>query len=865
MVVHMKGVAKLLIVLLVSFTIFNASIADAFVVADPMVVGPITEVSKIGSYDLAKIRIDEKLLGNFCNGDVVILTLPSGVEFDGGPVVTFAGSGADDFDSAIVTKVSSRIYHINIKIPDIRTNTAVMNFTIPVNVTSLGSAEICVNIAAPGTAIREGSFVVGRFVSDFGDIELSPLQKVMVQGLSLSAQNRDLFATEILGPLKTVYSEVYVTPQLVDYGCYILGSVSTSDMEKALKAYVPYSTVKKRIIEAAIKEGLPVSLNNTTGFPNIADAINNEVTGDPTNDIGLRLVVKMLSTVTSITGPIAFNDANDTSKIDFKLEGYETVKSTVSSLIDSVETLKAGISTYEGDTNFDKLLMYAEQLVNSQPSEVAAFKTFLKSNGDIFEGTVEAPDDDDDNDGNTEAPGNTGGGTPTSEGTQVGDADEFIKDGSKQLEKVISVQAPDRNAKEQAKKAIEDAVKEAAKINVNSKDVKVQGTTAALEVKADTLKAAVANAVKVAQQLTKQAKDAGVDVMVQRIVTIEVPRAEGVKEVETKFPADILSTAKTSGIDRIAVDTGIATVAIASDALKDSIVSGAEKIELSVAAVDKTQLSAEIAEKVGSQPVYDFNLSVDGNKISKFEGENPIEISVDYTLAAGEDPDKIVIYYINDNGELEAVKNCRYDPDTGKVTFKTNHFSKYTVKESDVTFKDVSTVPWAKTSIEALAGRGIIGGIGEDKFDPDSNITREQFAKMIVEAFDLMDEAATTTLSDVDKNAWYAKHIASAQKSGVINGIGDSKFGVGSKISRQDMAVMAYRAALKANARLETTNAKEEFADEESIDSYAVEAVYAMLQANIINGVGSNTFRPKDYTTRAAAAKVIYLLYKTLP
>ena len=68
---------------------------------------------------------------------------------------------------------------------------------------------------------------------------------------------------------------------------------------------------------------------------------------------------------------------------------------------------------------------------------------------------------------------------------------------------------------------------------------------------------------------------------------------------------------------------------------------------------------------------------------------------------------------------------------------------------------------------------------------------------------------------------------------------------------------MIYRAA-KTNG-IEFKNVKEkEFADEESIASYAKEAVGTLGGAGIINGKGENIFAPDDYCTIADAAKIIY-------
>ena len=43
-------------------------------------------------------------------------------------------------------------------------------------------------------------------------------------------------------------------------------------------------------------------------------------------------------------------------------------------------------------------------------------------------------------------------------------------------------------------------------------------------------------------------------------------------------------------------------------------------------------------------------------------------------------------------------------------------------------FTDIQSVPWAKDAIEIMAGLGIINGVGNNKFDPNSNATRAQSA-----------------------------------------------------------------------------------------------------------------------------------------
>jgi len=192
-----------------------------------------------------------------------------------------------------------------------------------------------------------------------------------------------------------------------------------------------------------------------------------------------------------------------------------------------------------------------------------------------------------------------------------------------------------------------------------------------------------------------------------------------------------------------------------------------------------------------------------------------------------------------------------YDPDDINKLFPD--------EENEVVFNDLDTVPWAAEYINALAKKGIISGVAEGIFAPNNNVTREEFAKMLVSAFGFSDDTARTQLTDVSPDAWYYPYVSVAEKLGIVKGNG-TEFGVGQNITRQDMAVMAYRAAQKANVSIKKVKEAQAFADEAEIADYARESVTAMQQADIINGVEGNRFAPNENATRAQAAKIIYLL-----
>lgn len=177
----------------------------------------------------------------------------------------------------------------------------------------------------------------------------------------------------------------------------------------------------------------------------------------------------------------------------------------------------------------------------------------------------------------------------------------------------------------------------------------------------------------------------------------------------------------------------------------------------------------------------------------------------------------------------------------------------------DEIYSDLDGYDWAVDSVVALTEKGIISGDGNGTFRPADSITREEFCKLVVSAFGLTADSATAGFNDVDSGDWYADSVAIAAANGVVNGVADGVFGVGQSITREDMAVMLYRAYTKTVAEM-TKTTDFEFDDDNSIADYAKEAVYAMKAAGVINGIDGANFAPKDTARRAEAAKMIYAL-----
>lgn len=195
----------------------------------------------------------------------------------------------------------------------------------------------------------------------------------------------------------------------------------------------------------------------------------------------------------------------------------------------------------------------------------------------------------------------------------------------------------------------------------------------------------------------------------------------------------------------------------------------------------------------------------------------------------------------------------------------TQSFSTFKLEKKLVTFTDIQN-HWAKSNIEFLASREIVNGVKEDVFAPNSNITRAEFVKMLVNSLDGLNITSSKTQSfgDVKDGAWYASYINWAAEKGIVSGMGNGTFGANEAISRQDMAVIIGRFAKEMEINLNAQTNKVTFADDAKISGYAKDSVYTMQQAGIINGVGGNNFNAQGKATRAEVAKMINLVIEKL-
>jgi arabinogalactan endo-1,4-beta-galactosidase len=348
-----------------------------------------------------------------------------------------------------------------------------------------------------------------------------------------------------------------------------------------------------------------------------------------------------------------------------------------------------------------------------------------------------------------------------------------------------------------------------------------------------------------------------------RTITVNAALPAEASGMTIAIPAQQVAEAAAGALKAIIVKTDLAVISLSPEMLQKSLDAGSSSVQLTMGKVDPSLLGGDVRKEIGDNTVYDFNLTVDGVKVPYF-GPNQVKVELPYTLRQGEDPQRVVVFNIDDEGKLVVVKNAVYHPETATVSFGPLHFSRYAAGYSKIVFSDLAKADWAKQSIGFLAARGIISGFADHSFRPGDSVTRAQFLHMLMELLDVPANSNSSTFSDVKDGAWYTSSITAAQKLGIVNGKSDGSFGVNDEISREEMSVLIYRAAQAANVKIDEEASAEAFADQAQISAYAAEAVQAMQRSGLVRGIGQGAFAPKSHATRAQAAVILERLFHRL-
>ncbi|WP_240036784.1 S-layer homology domain-containing protein [Paenibacillus amylolyticus] len=187
--------------------------------------------------------------------------------------------------------------------------------------------------------------------------------------------------------------------------------------------------------------------------------------------------------------------------------------------------------------------------------------------------------------------------------------------------------------------------------------------------------------------------------------------------------------------------------------------------------------------------------------------------------------------------------------------------STYSLVYHPLEFEDMAN-HWAKQAVGDMGSRMVIDGTGNGMFSPDRDITRAEFAAIIVRALGLKTENGATPFSDVQSTDWYSSVVNTAYAYHLIGGFEDGTFRPMDRITREQAMVILSKAmavtSLKGNLSVQTTDViLRPYGDTAAVSAWALSSVADTVEAGIVSGRSGNELAPKDYITRAEVAKII--------
>lgn len=185
-----------------------------------------------------------------------------------------------------------------------------------------------------------------------------------------------------------------------------------------------------------------------------------------------------------------------------------------------------------------------------------------------------------------------------------------------------------------------------------------------------------------------------------------------------------------------------------------------------------------------------------------------------------------------------------------------------TVSPSVNGFNDLDGYEWAQASIKKLNSLGVIKGVAEEKFAPGNNVTRAEFCTMMCRLFGQNELKEQTIFADVTADTWYFGYVNAMYNAGAVQGVGDGRFNPDAQITRQDASVIIHRAIEKFSERKLAEIENILFADNDAIADYASASVLILRGNGIVSGKDENRFEPDLNMNRAEAAQLMMNTYE---
>ena len=185
-------------------------------------------------------------------------------------------------------------------------------------------------------------------------------------------------------------------------------------------------------------------------------------------------------------------------------------------------------------------------------------------------------------------------------------------------------------------------------------------------------------------------------------------------------------------------------------------------------------------------------------------------------------------------------------------------------EQPTIEFVDVPQKAWYVEAVNYAVRNGLMNGVGNDQFNPEGSMTRAMLVTVLWR-YEGEPEGYENTFSDVNSKdgSWYVDAVAWAATNNIVGGVGNGKFDPEGEITREQMATILFRYANWKGIETSKRGDLSAFPDANKISAYAKEAIQWAVAEGIING-SDGKLLPQGNATRAQVATILMRFFENI-
>ncbi len=264
----------------------------------------------------------------------------------------------------------------------------------------------------------------------------------------------------------------------------------------------------------------------------------------------------------------------------------------------------------------------------------------------------------------------------------------------------------------------------------------------------------------------------------------------------------------------------------------------------------------------GGSSVTRYNVSVEDTdngsiRVSPSRASRGQTVTITVSPDDGYELDRLVVRDADgDRIDLERQSDTRYTFEMPRSRVTVEATFAEIVEEDAIPFRDVDTDDWFYDAVVYAYDTGLMSGVSDREFAPNSTLTRAMVAQMLWALEDKPQVNYLMAYDDVDSGAWFGEAVRWASSEGLMSGYSDTVFGPNDPVTREQLALILYNYARDKGYDVDGGRTLGSYLDADSVSVWAVSALEWAVDAGLISGRGEGLLAPSGTATRAEVAQI---------